>query len=569
MAQLQRRLPRFPHRGLTVAAIGTLCLAIVVPAARASAPSALSSAGARQDRALAALPEVPKIVLGEPSAADLEDLDAVLARLRSEDATTRESAATEVLEAKPTWVSAIDRRMNAIADKANRDDMRRVLEGARTKARAAEREKLEAAGKRGKIETPDYLSVLVANAQPSSKPWQDTVAVVAMSRMLATIGTVEAARELIDVHTRFGDFLRVDVQLQLTKMGDKAVAALVEAKKHKAEKIAKWASRHLDSMGKAIPSEAVQTEDQQVLADVLRAYGRVRDPDAARIVISFANTERAQVREAARQAVAMMGDVAGWQLRDSYEDLLGKKPPRDWTWDRTARELFGELDRQRLAQVYALYDEGTRARQEGKLDAMREAFDKVLARNPSFEHRAEMAQGYFELARKKLDDDRATALAALGRAERLTADAAEKKRIQSLSLTLEGEALAEKGIADQVLFNRALELDPDNSRAKDALGRLARGESHDRSPLGRWAGALAIALGALIAMLAIALRKGKPEQEPERAAEPPREGEDADGSESQREGETEGEDRSESGSSAGTGAEHDTEPTPEADGDEK
>lgn len=520
MAQLQRRLPRFPHRGLSVAAAGVLCLAIAPFAARASAPSTLASASPRKERALATLPEVPKIVLAEPTASDLEDLDAMLSRLLSDDATTRESAATEVLEAKPSWVSAIDRRMNAIADKANRDDMRRVLESARTKARTAERKKLEAEGKRGKVETPDYLAILVANAEPKSKAWQDMVSVVAMSRMLATIGTVEAARELIDVHTRFGEFLRVDVQLQLTKMGDKAVAALIEAKKHKADKIAKWAARHLDSMGKAIPSEAVQTEDHQVLADVLRAYGRVRDPDAARIVISFANTERAQVREAARQAVAMMGEVAGWQLRDSYEDLLGKKPPRDWTWDRTARELFGELDRQRLAQVYTLFDEGTRARQEGKLDAMREAYDKVLARNPSFEHRDEMAEGYLEFAKKKLDDDRPTALVALQRAERLTRNAEDKKRIQSLALTLEGEALAEKGIADQVLFNRALELDPDNGRAKEALGRLARGETQKKSKLGRWAAAIAIGLGALLAMLLIALRRGRPEPAPKGEPEP-------------------------------------------------
>lgn len=515
MAQLQRRLPRLPHLGL----IALLGAAAPAAPALATAPSGSASAAPTPPRALATLPEVPKVVLLPPTASDLEDVDGVLARLRGEDATARESAATEVLEAKPSWVAAIDKRMNEIADKTNRDDMRRVIESARNKARTAERERLEASGKRGKVETPDYLAILVQHPQPASKAWADAVAVVAMSRMLATIGTVESARELIDVHTRFGDFLRVDVQLQLSKMGDKAVAALIEARKHKAEKIAKWAVRHLDGMGKAIPSEAVQTEDHQVLADVLRAYGRVRDPDAARIVISFANTERTQVREAARQAVTMMGDVANWQLRDSYEDLLGKKPPRDWTWDRTARELFGELDRQRLAQVYTLYEQGTRARQEGKLDQMRQAWDQVLTRNPSFEHRDEMAQGYLAVAKSKLDDDRPSALAALRRAERLTSNADDKKRIESLALTLEGEELAAKGIADQVLFNRAIELDPDNSRAKDALARLARGETEKKSLMGRWGGSLAIALGALIAIVLIALRRGKPEPAPSPTAE--------------------------------------------------
>jgi hypothetical protein len=219
------------------------------------------------------------------------------------------------------------------------------------------------------------------------------------------------------------------------------------------------------------------------------------------------------VREAARQAITMMGEVAHWQLRDSYEDLVGKKPPRDWTWDRTARELFGELDRQRLARVYALFDEGAKARSEGKLDAMREAWDKLLARSPLFEHRGEMAGGYLELANKKQDEDRPAALAAARRAERLATDDRERSRAKSLALTLEGEQLAAEGVADQVLFHRALELDPQNQRAKDALARLERGEIARQSAFGRYAAACAIGLSALIALVLIGTRRGKRESE--------------------------------------------------------
>ena len=98
MAQLQRRLPRLPHLGL----IALLGAGAASAPARASAPSASASAAATPTpaRALATLPEVPKIVLPPPSASDLEDLDGVLGRLRGEDATARESAATEVLETK-------------------------------------------------------------------------------------------------------------------------------------------------------------------------------------------------------------------------------------------------------------------------------------------------------------------------------------------------------------------------------------------------------------------------------------------------------------------------------------
>ncbi len=538
------------------ALLAIVVLSVASGAAWADAPhdtrSDDASAPARSAPVLAELPTAPKIALAPPKPDDLEDLDALLSRLRDPDPRTRESASREVLEAKPSWVSAIDHRMNEIADHGGRNEMGRAVEEARKLARTAERKKLEAEGKHGKVETPDYLTMLTEFADPKSKPWQEVTAVIAMSRMLVQIGTVEAARELIDEYSRFGEFLRVDVQLQLTAMGDKAVAALIEARRHKAEKIGHWAARQLDSMGKAIPSESVQTEDHQVLSDVLRAWGRVRDPDAARIVISFGNTERSQVRQAARQAVAMMGDVANWQLRDSYEDLTGKKPPRDWTWDRTARELFAEFDRQRLARVYDLFDAGLSAKEKGNLDEMRAAFDKVLARSPVFDRRAEMVPGYMAFAEAKLDDDRPAALDALERAERLTDDDAIRKKAKSLALTVEGEQLAANGIADQVLFQRAIELDPGNSRAKETLGRLQRGELEKESRFSRHAVAGVIGLAALFAIGFIGLwgRRGrsgsKTEAEPQAETETETETETEAESETETEAESEFEAESES-----------------------
>lgn len=470
------------------------------------------------------LPEVPKLERARPTETELAELDALLARFRSEDPAVRDTAVREILEVRPNLVSAIDHRMNSIADKADRDEMKRMLERIRKKGRSAERERMRGAGKKGKITTPDYLEMVVAHAEPKSKAWQDLVAVLAMSRMLVQIGSVDAVRELVDVYVRFGEFLRVDTQLQLEKLGDRAVAALIETRRHKAEKIGRWAERQLDMLGKAIASEAVQTEDHQVLADVLRAYGRVRDPDSARIVISFANSERAQVREAARQAVAMMGEVAAWQLRDTYETIVGKKPPRDWSWERTARELFGEFDRLRLAQVHRLFDDGLAAKKAGKLDEMRVAFDKVLARSPMFERRAEMASGYLEYARAQGDAANAAALDALRRAERIADDETTRKHVRSLTLTLEGEQLLASGVADQLLFRRAIELDPNNHRARDALARIERGELQKKSELSRYGAAGAIGLVALVAIAVVGLRRGRrrstPQAEPAPDAEP-------------------------------------------------
>jgi tetratricopeptide (TPR) repeat protein len=288
------------------------------------------------------------------------------------------------------------------------------------------------------------------------------------------------------------------------------VPALIETQRHQAEKIAKWATRELDALGKAIPSEAVQVADLQVLSDVLRAYGRVRDPDAARIVISFSNSERAQVREASRQAIAMLGEVGAWQLRDTYETVVGKKPPRDWNWERTARELFGEFDRLRSAEVLHLYEAGAAAREMGDLDGMRKAFDQVLTRNPDYPKREELAAAYLEYAQKALDKSPSDALAALRRVERLGKGSEAGTKATSLRLTLQAEALAGAGVADRTLLNRALEVDPKNGRARDELSRFEHGEikADDSS---RYYAAGAIGLVALGAIAYVLTRRGAPE----------------------------------------------------------
>src|SRR4029079_819017 len=95
----------------------------------------------------------------------------------------------------------------------------------------------------------------------------------ALEGVRAEIGAPPAIREMIQLHAQFGDLLRIDLQRQVMKLKDKAVPALIEARQHDAKIVQKWASKQLDLLGRAIPGEAVSTNDTQVLADVLRAYG--------------------------------------------------------------------------------------------------------------------------------------------------------------------------------------------------------------------------------------------------------------------------------------------------------
>lgn len=490
-------MPRSPRTRHPIAALA-LCFALTAHAGAAPAtPSTLPE-----------LPSPPSLELGKPEPAHLAELDELLKRITGADAMARDQAIRELLEAEPKLVPALAFRVNALADSADKEAMKRLLGNVRKRAREAAKDEEAEATKDQKREQPgpDYLTLVAAEADPESSAFRELISLLAMSRMLEHIGTVEAVRALIGIYVRFGEFMRVDTQRALARLGDKAIAALIEAKRHPAEKIAKWAHRQLDALGKAIPSEAVQTNNHQVLADVLRAYGRTRDPDAIRIVVSFANNDRSQVREASRQAIALMGEVCTWQLRDTYESIVGKKPPRDWTWERTARELFGEFDRLRSAEAGKLFEAGNAALASGDLETMRASFDKLLARDPEFERRAELSQGYLQYGKRFASEKPETALAALRRAERLGSGSPLENEAKSLRLTLEAERLAERHVADRVLLRRALELDANNARAKEILSRIDRGETK-QSTNNRYLAASAIGAVALLAIAFILLRK--------------------------------------------------------------
>ncbi|WP_438039995.1 hypothetical protein [Sorangium sp. So ce128] len=367
----------------------------------------------------------------------------------------------------------------------------------------------------------DWLDFMLAVARPRDSAWRDVVKLLAMERMLVAAGTTPAVRELIALHAYFGELLRIDLQRQVAKLRDKAVPALIEARQHDAKIVQRWANKQLDLLGRAIPGEAIASNDTQILADVLRAYGRVRDVDAVRVILSFCNSDRARLRDAAREAISAIGEPGIWQLRDAYLDLTGAKPPREWSWDRVARELFGTYDRARLAEVYKLMDEGVAAASAGKPAEATDAFDKVLARAPLFERRKEMVDAYVERARSLSADRRDDALAMLRKALRLDAPGERARKIEAEIAYLEGALLIERGTPDKFVLERAIELDPSNAGARAALASLGDKVAERKSQTNRHIAAGAVGLAAVLSMFFIARRRSAPSRAREQAGAVP------------------------------------------------
>ena len=462
MAELRGRLSRFPHYGVSAGQPSAMKFARIVPVllALSALPTTAWADDAEQptdNRPLPVLPVPTPITLPPPDDESRAELEAWLARLTNEDPAIRKQAIAEIESASRSMIPAIADKISEIREAGRLNAMAALLSQAR---------------KKSGTESTDWFDRVMAAPRPGDPAWRDLASLLGCSRLLVQIGTVQAARQVVALYPTFDELLRIDVQRQITKLGDQAVPALIEARRAETREVRRWARRQLDALGRGTPGEAVQAADEQLLPELLRAYGRSRDIDAARVIVSFANSDRDLLREAAREAVVMLAENSLWPLREAYEALLGTRASEQWGWERTARELFAAFDRARLADVYARLDAGLEAWREGRLDEMVKAFDAVSARAPKLDRRPEMAAGYFDYARSRLENgDRANALAYLRRALRLGPDDALAAKLRAELTFLETEDLEKNGLVDIASYQRALELDPTHSGARAALER--------------------------------------------------------------------------------------------------
>ena len=140
-----------------------------------------------------------------------------------------------------------------------------------------------------------------------------------------------------------------------------------------------------------------------------------------------------------------------------------------------------------------------------------EAFDTVLAQQPLFEHRAEMARAFVGWANLLLEqgkDDQARI--ALGKALRLAPQSKDVAGVQSRLAMLEGKALIAAGTPDRHILQRAVDLDPGNDKAKELLASLD-GKAELRK--GRHQRYLAAAGIGLLALVLIILLWRRPRSE--------------------------------------------------------
>jgi hypothetical protein len=455
------------------------------------------------DGELPALATLPPIKRLEAEQESTRELDKLLTRLTSEKSDIREAAFADVEKVDAGLLPAVYGRIQNIRESLDRDQAPRTIAAARKAARDARKaEKKSKKSSASEEEESDWLRFVLDEPRPKDATWREVVELLAITRMLRVMGTTAAVRELIELRANFGEMLRVDLMRQVIALKDKAVPALLESKKHDASVVREFADKALDTLGKVTPGEAVSTTDPEVLADTLKAFGYVREVEAVDVLLSFANHDRRKVRDAARQAIAAIGEAGRFRLRDAYQDLTGEKIDKSVPWDILAKRMFWLYDNARAAEVVRTFDSGTTLAKDKDYAGAVAAFDRVLAVDPQFDRRAEMSPAYFELGKATSFDQPEERLARLRKARRLLGQQPAPTIDAEIAFT-EAKMLLAEGRPDRFLLKRAVELDPNHNEAAALLASFdqeAAREAQSVQPKPPYV--LAGAIAAVAALLA-------------------------------------------------------------------
>jgi hypothetical protein len=426
----------------------------------------------------------------------VEELDRLLAPLSSDDDAARKNAAKAVGELGPDAVPAITKKLA---------ELRKTNAGSVAAA-------VKSAGKIAEgSDLCDALLVLPRSDKGDAAATKTALVTAALVRALAHAGTSPAVRQLVKIAGDHSGVFRPEITRQIRALGDRSIPALIETRKDSSFELRHWAYGQLEAMGKRIPGDAVQTKDNQVLADVLHAFGAIHDLDAVPVILSFVSSDRVQVRSAARESLTSFGQDAIWKLREAYANLTGKSAPEGWPASEVSKELFAAYDRLRLQEVYSLLEDGLEKQKNGKIDEAVVAFDKVLARQPMLDRRGEMVPAYLAQAQKLEGDDPVAALALLRKAARLAPDGPRISQVNAEIAYLEGKDLVARGIPEAEPFKRALALDPTHPKARAELDRL---ESTTEDRTSRTRAALAAGGGLLLAVIGLLLFAGRRKRGP-------------------------------------------------------
>lgn len=451
MAKLHRRVPRLSDHHVRLArgalprirfALGValgLLLALPVASAEESEPEVASA--------------------GDPGLVHLERL---ASQLGSDEEGQRRAAYDALIMSEAELLPAVRARLAALVRRRPPPEEAREILNRIRHAAGSERadDDVDIA--------PGVLEVLREDRSPRVL---QMVEPLLLWRALERIGTFEAGRAMYPLLGLDEGVWRWEERRVVSRMGNDVMAAAIAARAHADVEVRRWGIRAMRQLGADEPGIVVPRLEAEQLADVLRAYAMFRLQSAMRIIVSYVDSERRSVRQAARWAIEQYGASAIWILRTEYHAKLGRHANEQWGWRRVARELYAHADAKRMEPVRRAREAGLDAMERGELEAMRGHLDEVLARAPDVENAAPLAEGYAASARDASRDE--DAVSAYRRALRLAPEHPDAGQWRAELGYLRAKAAMSRGVLDEAELRAVLAAVPGHVGARRMLAHAA------------------------------------------------------------------------------------------------
>lgn len=363
--------------------------------------------------------------------------------------------------------------------------------------------------------------------------WQaaraEALETVALLRALGASKLDDALGPIFDLAFEQDGVYRDECGRAIRALGDYAVAGLIERQHAKGNgalkrSMRRYAAYQLDRMDRAQPRKAIAAApDDRVRAAILHAYGEARALDAVEPVLDLVDAPAHRVRREARWAWRRYVDgppppdppkrkrklPGGREERDEKEDYLNYRQMAvlalnhvlaelaDGACTRCARldadgipspqadaakmtdALFDYYDHRRAAAWDVQFNAAAAKARAGDLGGAIADFSAILAHDPLYARRAEIAGVFFDYGEQLLEDDPARALPYLRQAVVLDPSSERSRKTDARIHLLDGEARMNAGVYDPADFRRALALDPSLDEAQAALDKLAHRQSRE------------------------------------------------------------------------------------------
>jgi hypothetical protein len=369
----------------------------------------------------------------------------------------------------------------------------------------------------------------------------EAMEIVAIMRAIAATRRLDAVEPLFSLAFQLDGVFRDECGRQIRSMDSFAVPELVrlmhrdDTKQQRFAKQRRYASYQLDRMDRARPSKAIATApDDRVKAEIIHAYGETRALDAVESVLNQVDSPAHRVRREARWTwlryvtgkapppapkrkrklpgghaeseekpdYLTYREIALLALQKQLQAINDEPPDPNASAKQLTDLLFDYYDQKHAAEWNDLF-EGAHAKEaRGDLKGATDDYGWILAHDPGYARRAEMAPAFTRYADSLRDEgDTGRALGFWRQAIDLAPNGSDARYAAARVALYDGQEAVAHGHADVGAFRRALALDPSLDEARRGLRRAEALQARRRwLQLGE-ALAAALALGLLLWLL--------------------------------------------------------------------